>query len=163
MDDNEHLLRIRMTHAEAHPSFPASFRRPPHTSEFKLETTPKPVSVPVPVPQPPPPPPPIFANMQHPPHLIVEPAPPAGHPPVHPTIPPPPALHPETQEEEAHPVVENTLAAEEVAPQARHSPVRTADSPVCNDRASCLRPTLSNPSSISHQSSLMVSSVNSKT
>lgn len=58
MDDNEQLLRIRMTHTEAHPSFPASFRRPPNTSEFKLEPAQKP-----PAPQmfpamPPPPPPP---------------------------------------------------------------------------------------------------------
>jgi hypothetical protein len=42
MDDNELLLRIRMTHAEAHPSFPASFRKA-QTGEFKMETTPKPV------------------------------------------------------------------------------------------------------------------------
>ncbi|KAH0828727.1 hypothetical protein J3R83DRAFT_3138 [Lanmaoa asiatica] len=131
MDDNEHLLRIRMTHAEAHPSFPASFRRPPHTSEFKLEATPKPVSVPVPVPvPPPPPPPPVFANMQHPPHLMVEPGPSGGHPipappgppPIHPTIPPPPPPPPNTQEEGEHPSVENVLTAEDIVPQARHSP-----------------------------------------
>src|SRR5882757_2322743 len=42
MDDNELLLRIRMTHAEAHPSFPASFRES-QTGEFKMEATPKPV------------------------------------------------------------------------------------------------------------------------
>lgn len=42
MDDNELLLRIRMTHAEAHPSFPASFRKS-QSGEFKMETTPKPV------------------------------------------------------------------------------------------------------------------------
>lgn len=42
MDDNELLLRIRMTHAEAHPSFPASFRKS-QTGEFKMEATPKPV------------------------------------------------------------------------------------------------------------------------
>ena len=128
MDDNEHLLRIRMTHAEAHPSFPASFRRPPHTSEFKLETTPKPASVPVPQPQPPPP---IFANMQHPPHLMVEPGPPAGlpippppgPPPVLPTIPPLPPPHPDAQEEVEHPAVENVLAPEDVTAQATLSPV----------------------------------------
>ncbi|KAF8444023.1 hypothetical protein L210DRAFT_948412 [Boletus edulis BED1] len=132
MDDNEHLLRIRMTHAEAHPSFPASFRRPPHTSEFKLEATPKPVSVSVPVSQPPPPPPlPIFATMQPPPHLMVEPGPPPGHPipappgppPVHSTIPPPPPLHPDRPEEEDHPAIENVLAPEDVTPQSRPSPV----------------------------------------
>ncbi|KAG8221483.1 hypothetical protein J3R82DRAFT_1696 [Butyriboletus roseoflavus] len=131
MDDNEHLLRIRMTHAEAHPSFPASFRRPPHTSEFKLEATPKPASVPTPVPVlPPPPPPPVFANMQHPPQLMVESGPPGGHPipappghpPVHPTIPPPPPPHHNAQEEEENPAVENVLAAEDVASQTRHSP-----------------------------------------
>lgn len=119
-----------MTHAEAHPSFPASFRRPPHTSEFKLEATPKPGSVPGPVPgPPPPPPPPVFANMQHPPHLMVEPGPPhpipapPGPPPVHPAIPPPPPSHPNVQQEEDHPTVENVLAADDVAPQTRHSPV----------------------------------------
>ncbi|KAI6150454.1 hypothetical protein BKA82DRAFT_993250 [Pisolithus tinctorius] len=53
MDDNEQLLRIRMTHTEAHPSFPASFRRPPNTSEFKLDT----VVQQAPPPPPPPPPP----------------------------------------------------------------------------------------------------------
>ncbi|KAF9235488.1 hypothetical protein BU15DRAFT_77977 [Melanogaster broomeanus] len=85
MDDNELLLRIRMTHAEAHPSFPASFRRPPHTSEFKLEATPNPV----------PAPPPMFANMQPPPHSIGEPGPsghtipPPGPPLVNPPMPPP--------------------------------------------------------------------------
>ena len=113
-----------MTHAEAHPSFPASFRRPPHTSEFKLETTPKPVSVAVSVPQQPPLPPPIFANIQHPPHLIVEPGPSAGQPPVHPAMPPPPQIHPDAQEEEEHPVMDNVLTTEEVLPQTRHSPVR---------------------------------------
>ena len=132
MDDNEHLLRIRMTHAEAHPSFPASFRRPPHTSEFKVEATPKPVTVPVPVPvpQPPPPPLPIFANMQHPPHLMVEPGPtghvipaPPGPPPIHPTIPSAPPPRPERPEEEEHPVVETVLAPEDIAPQANHAPV----------------------------------------
>jgi hypothetical protein len=116
-----------MTHAEAHPSFPASFRRPPHTSEFKLEATPKPVSVPVPQPQPPLP---IFANMHPPPHLMVEPGPPAGHPippppgppPVLPTIPPLPPPHPDAQAEVEHPAVENVLAPEDVTPQATHSP-----------------------------------------
>ncbi|KAG6329134.1 hypothetical protein ID866_9954 [Astraeus odoratus] len=59
MDDNEQLLRIRMTHTEAHPSFPASFRRPPNTSEFKLEPAQKPpVPQIFPTMQPPPPPPP---------------------------------------------------------------------------------------------------------
>ncbi|KAN0082515.1 hypothetical protein V8E55_008310 [Tylopilus felleus] len=130
MDDNEHLLRIRMTHAEAHPSFPASFRRPPHTSEFKLEATPKPLSVPVP--QPPPPPPPIFASLQHPPHLMVEPGPPTGHPipalpgppPVHPAIAPPPPLpvHPDRQEQEEHLAIENVLVPEDITPQTRPSP-----------------------------------------
>ena len=155
MDDNEHLLRIRMTHAEAHPSFPASFRRPPHTSEFKLETTPKPMSVPVPVPVPPPPPPPIFANIQHPPHLMVEPGPPAGHPPVHPAMPPPPPppIHPEVQEEEEHPVVDDALAAEEVVPQTRHSPVRTTILMVVMP---CSRSAPSNQSSISHPSNSTV-------
>lgn len=57
MDDNEQLLRIRMTHTEAHPSFPASFRRPPNTSEFKLEPAQK-SSVPQMFPAMPPPPPP---------------------------------------------------------------------------------------------------------
>jgi hypothetical protein len=42
MDDNELLLRIRMTHAEAHPSFPASFRKS-QTGEFKMEATSKPI------------------------------------------------------------------------------------------------------------------------
>jgi len=45
MDDNELLLRIRMTHAEAHPSFPASFRKS-QTAEFKMEATPKPIQKP---------------------------------------------------------------------------------------------------------------------
>lgn len=71
MDDNEQLLRIRMTHTEAHPSFPASFRRPPNTSEFKLEPAQKP-----PVPQmfpamPPPPPPPPQQVMADPGSSVV--------------------------------------------------------------------------------------------
>ncbi|KAF9223110.1 hypothetical protein BS17DRAFT_809011 [Gyrodon lividus] len=115
MDDNEQLLRIRMTHAEAHPSFPASFRRPPHTSEFKLEATPKPVPVP-----------PMFTNMQPPPHVIGEPGP-GGHPvpppcppPVHPPMPPP---QPEdTRPEEERASVENGLRAEDDPSRPRCSP-----------------------------------------
>ncbi|KIK98635.1 hypothetical protein PAXRUDRAFT_823680 [Paxillus rubicundulus Ve08.2h10] len=100
MDDNELLLRIRLTHAEAHPSFPASFRRPPHTSEFKLEATPKPV--------------PVFVNIQPPPHAIGEPGP-AGH-----TGPPPHLGDP--QSEEDHAPVENGLQPEDDPLHARPSP-----------------------------------------
>ncbi|KAI5981525.1 hypothetical protein EDD15DRAFT_2203875 [Pisolithus albus] len=68
MDDNEQLLRIRMTHTEAHPSFPASFRRAPNTSEFKLEAATQKAPPPPPVvPQifqtmPPPPPPAVIGE-----------------------------------------------------------------------------------------------------
>ncbi|KAH7912900.1 hypothetical protein BJ138DRAFT_1147232 [Hygrophoropsis aurantiaca] len=41
MDDNELLVRIRMTHVEAHPSFPSSLRRP--NSEIKYEPPLKPL------------------------------------------------------------------------------------------------------------------------
>ncbi|KAF8838180.1 hypothetical protein BDN67DRAFT_971936 [Paxillus ammoniavirescens] len=115
MDDNELLLRIRLTHAEAHPSFPASFRRPPHTSEFKLEATPKPVPVP-----------PIFANTQPPPHTIGEPGP-AGHtgplpalPPVHPPMAPPHLEDPQSEEDRTS--VENGPQPEDDPPHATLSP-----------------------------------------
>ncbi|KAL4079931.1 hypothetical protein V8B97DRAFT_1864315 [Scleroderma yunnanense] len=104
MDDNEQLLRIRMTHTEAHPSFPASFRRPPNTSEFKLEPAQK-----RPVPQmfsamPPPPPPP---------QVLTDPG-----PSVVPTV----GLVEEPQPEPEHVPVENGLHPEELL-NARPPPV----------------------------------------
>ncbi|KAH7890522.1 hypothetical protein F5I97DRAFT_1836120 [Phlebopus sp. FC_14] len=102
MDDNEQLLRIRMTHAEAHPSFPASFRRPPQTSEFKLEAAPNP-----------PPVPPIFPNMQ---------VPQVAGPAVPPVPPPLSSIedHPSGEEQAS---VERRLQAE--MPNGRRSPVRS--------------------------------------
>ncbi|KAH7926595.1 hypothetical protein BV22DRAFT_1032734 [Leucogyrophana mollusca] len=69
MDENELLVRIRMTHAEAHPSFPASLRRP--TMEIKFEPSSRPL-----------PPQPLFTTIP-PTQTVGPPMPPEVPPPVH--------------------------------------------------------------------------------